>query len=96
MKIGVVGCGIVGSACKFGFEKIGHEVVVHDIALETSLCDVTSCSIVYVSVPTPSNEDGSCDTTIVESVIRDLDSLKYSGIVAIKSTVTPGTTRKFS
>ena len=61
MKIGVVGCGIVGSACKFGFEKIGHEVIVHDISLQTSLQDVAPCSIVYISVPTPSNEDGSCD-----------------------------------
>ena len=96
MKIGVVGCGIVGSACKFGFEKIGHEVIVHDISLQTSLQDVAPCSIVYISVPTPSNEDGSCDTSIVESVVKDLNSLKYDGIVAVKSTVTPGTTRKFS
>ena len=37
-------------------------------------------------------KSGECDTTIVESVIKELDNLNYSGELAIKSTVTPGTT----
>ena len=30
MRIGIVGLGVVGSACKFGFELIGHTVSYHD------------------------------------------------------------------
>ena len=40
MDIGVVGVGVVGGACKFGFELLGHNVEVHDIMLDTTLTDV--------------------------------------------------------
>lgn len=94
MKIGIVGLGIIGSACKFGFEKLGHKVLVHDIIMETKLNDLINCEIIYVCVPTPSNEDGSCDTSIVEQVVLDLKELNYQGVIAIKSTVKPTTTQK--
>lgn len=94
MKIGIVGLGIIGSACKFGFEKLGHKVLIHDIIMETKLNDLIDCEIIYVCVPTPSNEDGSCNTSIVEQVILDLKELNYQGIIAIKSTVKPTTTQK--
>ena len=92
MKIGIIGIGIIGGACKYGFEKLGHNVICHDIILNTSIQDVLDTQITYVCVPTPSNEDGSCDTSIVESVVHELNKLGYSGIVAIKSTVKPTTT----
>jgi UDPglucose 6-dehydrogenase len=94
MKIGIVGLGIVGNASKFGFEKLGHTVSVHDIRLHTTINDVVESEVVFVSVPTPSKEDGSCDTSIVESVIEELVSKYYRGIIAIRSTVTPGTTQR--
>ena len=53
MKVGIVGIGVVGGACKFGFELLGHHVAVHDIALDTTLDDVVESEIVYICVPTP-------------------------------------------
>lgn len=94
MNIGIIGVGIVGSACKFGFEILGHSVYIHDIKLDTSIDDVLQTDIVFVCVPTPSKEDGSCDTKIVYEVISQLKDKNYIGIVAIKSTVEPGTTVK--
>ena len=94
MKIGIVGLGVIGSACKFGFEKLGHNVLGHDITMETKLVDLINSEIIYICVPTPSNEDGSCNTSIVEEVIYDLKNLKYNGVIAIKSTVKPTTTQK--
>jgi UDPglucose 6-dehydrogenase len=96
MKIGIIGLGIVGEACKFGFEKQGHEVLVHDTKLKTSLSPLLACPIVYICVPTPKSQDGSCDTSIVESVINDLTLLDYNGVVVLKSTVPPGTTESMS
>tara|TARA_R110000787_G_scaffold40066_10_gene99854 strand:- start:8721 stop:9512 length:792 start_codon:yes stop_codon:yes gene_type:complete len=94
MKIGIIGVGIIGGACKYGFEKLGHKVICHDIALDTNIEDVLDTQITYICVPTPSDEDGSCNTSIVESVVHELHGLGYSGIVAIKSTVKPTTTEK--
>lgn len=94
MRIGIIGQGVIGSACKYGFEKLGHNVMVHDIKLNTNIVDVLNTEICYVCVPTPSNIDGSCDTKIVESVVNELRDYNYKGVVAIKSTVIPTTTIK--
>ena len=92
MNIGIVGVGIVGGACKFGFEKLGHCVKVHDIKLDTAIEDVLDTEIVFICVPTPSDPSGSCDISIVRSVVCLLAEKEYDGIIAIKSTVVPGTT----
>jgi len=92
MNVGVVGVGVVGGACKFGFELLGHNVSVHDIVLGTTLADIMDTEVVYICVPTPRADDGSCDISIVREVILELQERGYSGVVAIKSTVVPGTT----
>jgi|TARA_Y100000310_G_C20697903_1_gene827070 UDPglucose 6-dehydrogenase len=94
MNIGIVGLGIVGRAIEYGFEKLGHTLKVHDIILDTSLSDVLDTEICYLCVPTPSDDEGGCDASIVEDVVRQLEKLDYQGVVAIKSTVIPGTTAR--
>ena len=96
MKIGIIGVGVVGGACKVGFEHIGHEVKVHDVKLHTNIDDVLDTEVCYISVPTPSANDESCDVRIVEEVVTDLVSRNYQGVIAIKSTVVPGTTERLS
>lgn len=71
--------------------RLGHEVFIHDIKLGTQLNVVEDTEIVFICVPTPQRENGSCDTTIVASVAKELvNAIKYKGIIAIKSTVVPG------
>lgn len=95
MKIGIIGLGIVGSAVKHGLEKLGHKVSVHDIKLDTRIEDVAETEIVYLCVPTPPDGDGKCDTTIIEAVTAELiEKHNYEGIIALKSTVAPGTTAR--
>ena len=92
MRIGIIGLGTVGLAIRECFEKV-HEIFIHDKKLGTDISDVTdNVDCAYIAVPTPSLEhSGGCDTSIVESVLRDLpDGFK----VVIKSTVIPGTTKK--
>lgn len=96
MRIGVIGVGLVGSAISFGFRRIGHEVLQHDIRMDTKLADVLPAPVIFICVPTPQAIDGSCDTSQVETVIAELISAGYSGLIAIKSTVTPGTTDRLS
>jgi len=92
MKIGVIGLGVVGGATKNGFESLNHKVSVHDLVLETKIDDVLNTEMCFVCVPTPSKATGECDTTIVESVVKDLSDNNYKGIICIKSTISPGTT----
>ncbi len=95
MKIGVIGIGMVGSAISKAFEELGNTVITYDIKLpETKFNNTLDTDIIYVCVPTKQQEDGSCDLSIVEKVVSDINLAKYKGVVAIKSTVEPGTTQK--
>lgn len=97
MRIGIVGCGVVGSALQFGFQKLGHQVFVHDIKLDTKIDDLMGADIIFICVPTPMKEDGSCDSSIVEKVFSEIWTRKTfvsEPIICIKSTVSPGTTDK--
>jgi UDPglucose 6-dehydrogenase len=96
MKIGIIGLGVVGSAVEYGMKRLGHKVFVHDLKLNSKISDVFNTDICYICVPTPTSDDGSCDVSIVENVIKDLNDNNYNGIIAIKSTVTPGTTKRLS
>jgi len=93
MKIGILCKGVVGSACGNGFELLGHQVIYHDPKLKTDITQVLDTDIVFVCVPTPSDQQGRCDTSIVYQSIDNLKKLNYSGIIAIKSTTKPGTTQ---
>ena len=93
MKVGIIGIGAVGSAVKHGFEKLGHEVLIHDIKYNTSIDEVLDSEVAFICVPTPSANNGMCDISIVDNVICELDDSNYNGVIAIKSTIIPGTTR---
>lgn len=92
MHIGIVGMGTVGRALHHGFEQLGHDLSVHDKKLATRIDAVLDAEIVYVCVDTPGKKDGSCDTEAVHLVAAELAACDFGGIVAVKSTVTPGTT----
>jgi UDPglucose 6-dehydrogenase len=93
MKIGIIGLGVVGEAVKHGLERIGHTVRGYDIKLpQTNLGQLLDTKIMFLSLPTPCREDGTCETTIVEKVVAEIEAAGYDGLVVIKSTVTPGTT----
>ena len=100
MKVGIIGIGIVGGAIRHGFEKLGHDVKIHDtkyttIYNKTTINDVLDTDVCFVCVPTVSLSDGKCDVSIVKQVVGQLADMSFKGIVAIKSTVEPGTTFEF-
>jgi len=97
MKIGILGLGVVGGAVYSGFLELGHEMTFYDPAKEGSKFEHVLCTeICFICVPTPPDSDGFCDVTIVEESVNKLNDNKYEGIVAIKSTVVPGTTEKLA
>ncbi len=101
MKLGVVGQGYVGSAIKEGFSGF-YDIETYDKYDEDkSTCSlphmVSECGVIFVCVPTPMNKNGSCNTEVVESVVKKIDELSNKKIiVVIKSTVPPGTTNRLN
>jgi len=101
-KIGIIGKGFVGSAVQHGFSpSVGcdAEVKVYDKdplkSLNTIDETINNSDFVFVSVPTPSNHDGSADLTILESALNDIADIitNKDTIILIRSTIIPGTTR---
>ncbi len=93
-KIGIVGLGMVGEPLKRYFEtkgfKRGNNLFCYDADPAKNYSDdVGKAEIVFVAVPTPSKKDGSCDTGIVESVVKKF--AKTAETIVVKSTVPPGT-----
>jgi UDPglucose 6-dehydrogenase len=95
MKIGIIGLGVVGQAVYDGLNQIGHSLAYYDIAFsESKIENILNSEIVFICVPTPCNQDGGCDISNVVESVRKLEELNFKGLVAIKSTVIPGTTQK--
>ena len=102
MKIGIVGNGFVGSSVAFGFSpQTGCEADIKiydkDSSKSThSLESTLTSDFIFVSVPTPSNPDGSINLDIVYNVFEEMDKLNHrtNNVFLLRSTVTPGTTRK--
>jgi len=93
MKIGIIGKGVVGNAVYCGLAQIGNQVNHYDVKdNSTKINDMSDRDIVFVCVPTDADDNGRCDISIVENIISNLASIEFSGIIAIKSTVIPGTT----
>ena len=91
MKIGVIGVGVVGTAIEQGFRDLGHIVKTHDIKFNTRIENVLDTKIVFLCLPTNPDRRGECNTKPIFQVVRRLNHLKYKGIIAIKSTIIPGT-----
>ena len=105
-KIGIIGNGYVGSAVKFGFSpSVGYDadVRVYDIdpnkSTHTLEETANGSDFVFLSVPTPSNKDGSINVDIVKDALTNISNAiqkDRSPIVLLRSTVTPGTTRQLA
>ncbi len=98
-KIGIVGYGYVGKAMARLFEK-NYQVFVYDVtpgiiteSYKHQLVDkeeINKCDLGVICVPTPRGQDGSCDTSYVETVLGWLNTPH----ILLKSTVAVGTTER--
>ncbi len=99
IKLGIIGIGMVGTPLmrwflEKGFER-GKALFCYDADPKKGYFDdVSKANILFICVPTPPNPDGSCNISIVESVVSQLPERenRLNWCIIIKSTVTPGTT----
>ena len=102
-KIGIIGRGFVGSAVEFGFSaQTGCDAIVKiydkdpKLSLHTLDDTVNESDFIFVSVPTPSNQDGSINLAILHDVLSSINQInKSNNIILIRSTIVPGTTSDF-
>ena len=99
LKIGIVGHGFVGSAVANGFDIDTEQFIVDPNQNNNTLqqlVDDFDPSITFVCVPTPQQDSHyDVDVGIARDTLEKLSTLKYKGIVVIKSTITPHHLTKF-
>ena len=101
-NIGIIGQGFVGSALREGFKEL-YSMHTFDLNPKLRNCDslidvVKNCKFIFICLPTPMQNDGSCHVGIVDKVLNDINEICSSNnmqdrITIIKSTVPPGTTK---
>ena len=79
MIIGIIGQGFVGCAVKEVMSNY-YEVNTYDLEIHKCNCStlhelVNTSDVLFVCVPTPMKKDGSCDTSIVEAVVKDINDM---------------------
>lgn len=101
--IGIIGQGFVGNAVYQKFNDF-YEVLTYD--LDKDKCNSTledlifKCETIFVCLPTPMSKDGSCDISILNQALSNIDlivdNLETRRNIIIKSTVPPGTTENLN
>ena len=90
IRLGIVGHGFVGSAVDYAFTHTLIDKFLVDPKYETNIDQLIDWmpDVSFICAPTPMGENGQIDASIVEDAALKL--LEHtSGIVVIKSTVTP-------
>ena len=100
-NVGIIGQGFVGTATREGLQDHFDIYTYDKFSSDKSNCpdmrDVCNrCQIVFVCLPTPMKKDGSCDLSILEQVIVEINDYNLENIVVVKSTIPPGTTKRFN
>ena len=104
MKIGIIGKGFVGSAVLNGFsidENFKSGIKIYDknpdLSSHTLAETLNSSDIIFLSIPTPSNIDGSISLKNINNCLQEINEVnEKDNIILLRSTMVPGSTQYFS
>jgi UDPglucose 6-dehydrogenase len=97
MKMAIVGHGFVGKAVDFGFNNPACEKFIVDPkgGLDITELEKHDINVTFVCVPTPMGKAGDIDSSIIEQCVDYLKN-NVTGLIIIKSTVTPDIIKKLT
>jgi UDPglucose 6-dehydrogenase len=100
LQIGIIGQGFVGNAVYQKFKNY-YDILTYDLDPIKSNSSrenlIEKSNIIFTCLPTPMNTDGSCNISIVDSVLDEINKVAHQKkIVVIKSTIPPNTTAEFN
>ena len=100
MLIGIVGLGFVGSALQKSFNIKNVKTVVYDKYKEGGIGDINNlvnCNIIFLCLPTEFDKNkNEYNKDSIYEMCNFFNNKKFTGLIAIKSTVEPETTRTIS
>tara|TARA_B100001093_G_scaffold300142_1_gene286201 strand:+ start:2554 stop:3489 length:936 start_codon:yes stop_codon:yes gene_type:complete len=90
MKVGIIGYGFVGKALHNGLNP-DNKVLLIDPKLKTSVSDLRNfcADILFVCAPSPMNNNGTQDLSILNEIFEELFFSKIDSLIILKSTILP-------
>ena len=84
ITIGCIGAGFIGTAIRQGMQGLANVEIYDKYKSERSTCFsmkeiCEKVNVIFVAVPTPMYEDGSCDISIVDSVLAEASAVVEAG-----------------
>lgn len=86
-KIGIIGLGFVGSAIQNSYDSFNLVLLDPAKGYNATYQELMECEGIFICVPSPQSDDGSCNTSILENVLENLK--EYKGVIISKCTVPP-------
>jgi UDPglucose 6-dehydrogenase len=98
VRIGIIGLGYVGSAILNSLTDRFIDLVIidPDKGYNSTYNDLAGTEAVFVCVPTPRDDDGNCNTSILEDVLDRLRNIRYTGVIISKCTAPPNAYQKLN
>tara|TARA_B100000123_G_scaffold272575_1_gene256018 strand:- start:7503 stop:8366 length:864 start_codon:yes stop_codon:yes gene_type:complete len=95
LKLGIIGHGFVGKATDWGFDQNVKKFIVDPI-YKTSIDQLSEFDphLIFICVPTPMRDDGTQETDILETVVKEASRKCRTSLIVIKSTVLPSVLNK--
>lgn len=88
IKVGIIGCGFVGSALKVWLEENNKDVTIRVSDPPKGYNDdMADIDIAFVQIHMPTEDDGTQDLTLMKEIIRKLPNVP----VFVRTTILPGT-----
>ena len=88
VRIGIIGLGYVGSAILNSLSDRFIDLVIidPDKGHNSTYNDLAGAEAVFVCVPTPRDDTGNCDLSILVDVLFQLSEVDYTGVIISKCT----------
>lgn len=89
-SIGIIGLGFVGNAIKTSLNAQVDLILIDPAkGFNATYEDLLTCDGVFVCVPTPELQNGSCNPSALKEVLSKLKEVNYNGVIISKCTATP-------
>jgi UDPglucose 6-dehydrogenase len=96
--VGIIGLGFVGNAIKASMEHLCDLKLIDSDPKrnKNTYQDLENCDGVFICVPTPQDDDGTCDTSVLEDILQKLSRMNYHGVIISKCTAPPDVYEKLN
>ncbi|HBJ60017.1 MAG TPA: UDP-glucose 6-dehydrogenase [Verrucomicrobia bacterium] len=93
IKVGIIGCGFVGSALKIWLEENNKDVAIRVSDPPKGYNDdMSDIDVAFVQIHMPTEDDGTQDLTLMKQIIRNLPNVP----VFVRTTILPGTSERLT